>query len=205
MFKSSVCLGLILSLSGCSSEPLESSVSHSPNTGQTSSSSANLPVDSKQLGQSAKPQSQSSRLPRSLRPTPSLPPLPPDLTNKSNYQPGVVYSSLILDARGLRVGASMSPSILVSQQEIYPPAGELDTDYLVNVGLAAYVYGSVNDAKKSSRAGQLPLMIRPLAAQGPGGSGVTLSPADGQNLLAAERRSGMLKRFKVIFLLDKID
>ncbi len=195
LFKPVISLGFGLLLSACPSEPLESPASYAPDTRPSTMQSQ----------QSAKQQANSTSLPRRLSPTPSLPPRPIDLTTQSNYQPNGVYSSLILDARGLRVGASMSPSILVNQQQVYPPAGELDTDYLVNVGLAAYVYGSLNQAKQSSRAGQNPLIIRPLSAQGPGGSGVTLSPVDGKNLLAAERRSGLLKRFKVIFLLDQTD
>lgn len=128
---------------------------------------------------------------------------PSDLVQSSNYRPDLVFSSVIIDARGLGVKASMSPTLHVGSKEIFPLGGEIDIDYVVNVGLAAYVYGGVELARQSSRAGKTPLLLRARAAQGRAGSGIVLAENDGRDLLRANQRSAMLNSYKLIILLDK--
>lgn len=143
----------------------------------------------------------------SARPTPKLATFasgrPADLVVNNNYRPDILYSSVIIDARGLGISASMSPTIQVGQQEIFPLAGEIDQDYVVNVGLAAYVYGGIETARQSTRAGKTPLILRAKAAHGRFGSGVELADKDGRDLIKASARSGILKQYKLIILLDK--
>lgn len=123
--------------------------------------------------------------------------------SESQFDPQRSYSSVIIDARGLRVSASMSPFIQSAGRELFPVAGEkLETDFVINQGLSAYVYGSLEQARRSSRAGKQPLILRAQAAAGRAHQGLVLSESDGRNLLKADAKSGLLRQFKLVILLD---
>lgn len=123
------------------------------------------------------------------------------VSSESNFDANTTFSSVIIDARGLKISASMSPTIADDAEELFPGNMAVDPDFAVNEGIAAYIYGDLEAARKSSRAGSAPLIIRAAAADGR--SGVKLSAQDGKNLKAANSKGSFLKNFKVIFLLDK--
>lgn len=136
----------------------------------------------------------------SLSPSPS--PTPAEQNSPSNFNPVTTFTSVIIDARGLAVSASMSPTISADGQEIFPGpgAGDIDPNFVINQGITAYVYGSLDDALRNTRAGSTPLIIKATAAEGR--SGVKLSSQDGKDLQTANAKSPFLANFKVIFLLD---
>lgn len=97
----------------------------------------------------------------------------------------------------------MSPTIEAGGRRIFPVSDAIDQDVLINQGIAAFVYGQLPAAKQNRRAGNSPLIVRARAVTGQLSSSVVLSPQEGQILSTVEARSGILKSFKVIFLLDK--
>lgn len=111
------------------------------------------------------------------------------------------YTSLIVDARGLGIQASMSPTISTAAgQEVYPNGIPVDPDFAVNEGIAAYVYGSLAEAKASSRAGDQPLVVKAQAADGR--ASVLISARDASQIQQADGNTLFLSHYKVIFLLD---
>lgn len=121
--------------------------------------------------------------------------------SSSTFDASETYTSVIIDARGLDVEASMSPQIYSeSGEELYLGGIPVDPDFAVNEGIAAFVYGSLDEAKGSSRAGDAPLLIKATAADGR--FGVKISDADAANLRQADGKSLLLSHYKVIFLLD---
>ncbi|MGV3525511.1 MAG: hypothetical protein ACO1RX_14870 [Candidatus Sericytochromatia bacterium] len=124
-----------------------------------------------------------------------------DENTVSPYNPSLRYTSVVIDARGIKVGASMSPTIVSEGQELFPGPGEFDPEQVINVGLAAFVYGSMDEALRDTRAGSTPLVLKAIAPDGRWG--VRLSRADGEALRASQSREPFLKNFRVVFLLDK--
>ncbi len=139
----------------------------------------------------------------SSSPSPNPSPSPTHQSAPSNFNPVTTFTSVIIDARGLAVSASMSPTISADGQEIFPGpgAGDIDPNFVINQGITAYVYGSLDEALRNTRAGSTPLIITALAADGR--SGVKLSSQDGKDLQTANAKSMFLNNFKVIFLLDR--
>lgn len=121
----------------------------------------------------------------------------------SAYHPGIRYTSVILDVRGLGFRASMSPSIESGGRQLFPVSDQIDSRRLIDTGIAAFVYGDDHKARHNDRAGAHPLLLRPLAVTGRLQAGVQLSPADAGHLRAADARGNFLRDFRVIFLIEK--
>lgn len=125
-----------------------------------------------------------------------------DAAGTANFKASETYTSVIIDARGLNLQASMSPVIYSdSGAELYPGGIPVDPDFAVNEGIATYVYGSLDKAKASARAGDNPLVIKARAAEGR--FSVVILAQDTISLSQADGRSLLLSHYKVVFLLDE--
>lgn len=110
-------------------------------------------------------------------------------------------SGVIIDGHGLGLEPAMSPAILAEdRRELYLGAIPVDKDIVINQGVVEY-FGSLDQARRSPRAGNNPLVIR---AQGAGGrlkADVILDGAAAQALQEADQGGRFLARAAVVIVL----
>lgn len=112
------------------------------------------------------------------------------------------YTSIIVDTLGLKVTRAMSPKILRKDGSEVWGTVKVNYDFLADHGIVAYAR-TMGEAYANSRAGDNPLVLRavkrgPCAYQ----CDVVLSNDDADYLLSENHRSGFLKDYRVIFLVD---
>lgn len=112
------------------------------------------------------------------------------------------YTSVIIDTLGLGVVRAMSPKILRSSGSEVWGTVKVDYDFVADHGIVAYAR-TLGEAYANHRAGDNPLVLRALRR---GASAhkcdAVLSDGDAGYLLSESGRSGFLKDFRVIFLVD---
>ena len=112
------------------------------------------------------------------------------------------YTSVIIDTLGLGVSRSMSPKILRKDGSEVWGTVRVDYGFLADHGIVSYAR-TLGEAYANSRAGDNPLVLRAVKR----GSSkykcdAVLSDHDADYLIAENQRSGFLKDFRVIFLVD---
>lgn len=110
------------------------------------------------------------------------------------------WTGLIVDARGLGLRSSVNPTIVdTNQRQIYPdPRNVPPLDYIQEYGMADFV----KMEEQSKRAGDNPVYVRPVAIKGTGKDTVVIRVEDAERILEAEKQSGFLRRWRVVFLVD---
>lgn len=96
--------------------------------------------------------------------------------------------------------SSMNPTVTDTDgRQIYPdPRHVPPVDYIQEYGMADFV----KMEEQSKRAGDNPVYVRPIQVKGPGRDTVVITVADAERILEAEKQSGFLKRWRVVFLVD---
>lgn len=126
----------------------------------------------------------------------------PEVRREKPVTPSVdAYTSVIIDARGLGLRRSMSPRILWQDGSVLWGDLNVDADFVVSEGIALYAR-SLSAAYTTERTGGRPLVLRAAGVRGSSRSDVVLSEETARQLLEVERRYGLLKSFRVIFVLD---
>jgi hypothetical protein len=113
------------------------------------------------------------------------------------------YTGLIIDARGLKVQPAMAPRILKADGTPIYGVGNFDLDKVVEQGLASY-YRDMDAARADKRAGNNPLIVRPIGVyrRAVATTDVVLSDADTAKLLAEDAKTRFLRQLKVVFVVD---
>jgi hypothetical protein len=108
------------------------------------------------------------------------------------------YTGLIIDARGLKVQPAMAPRILKADGTPIYGVGNFDLDKVVEQGLASY-YRDMDAARADKRAGNNPLIVRPIGVyrRAVATTDVVLSDADTAKLLAEDAKTRFLRQLKV--------
>lgn len=113
------------------------------------------------------------------------------------------FTSVIVDCRGLRVSAVMSPKLYdTTGREIYGTV-RVSPDYAIETGIVAYPR-SMAEALRGSRAGAHPLIVRAVRVADKHRFNPVISLEDADRILAANSRDGFLPRTAVIFLVDPV-
>jgi len=107
-----------------------------------------------------------------------------------------VNTGLVIDARGLKVTPSLMPRVLGDDGKALYSIDSLSADARKTSGVASYVQ-SLDDANKSLKAGEKPLVIKATAATG---SDLKLSADDAKKLAALN--TSFLADGKVIIVLN---
>lgn len=94
----------------------------------------------------------------------------------------------------------MSPKILRPDGSEVWGTFKADYDELQDRGLVAYVH-SIDDARKSSRCGDNPLMLKAVAVQGKNSTDPVISDDDGKLLLDENKIGCFLDKLNVIFVM----
>jgi TolB-like protein len=113
------------------------------------------------------------------------------------------YTGLIIDARGLSLDRSMSPSIRRKGGSVVWNGGEASPDYVISSGIVSYSM-TIQGALEQQRAGARPLVLRAVARhETPFPSDPYIEDADAEALLHAAKRDGFLKKYHVIFVIGR--
>lgn len=123
-------------------------------------------------------------------PAPSRPAAPP-----------VVYSGLVIDARGLGVRPAMAPKVVSEGgQEVYG-FSVVDRNWVVQQGMAGYGK-DLPAAQAHERVADRPLTIKALAAGGTNKTDVVIANADAQQLLGSGAHLAFLEKARVMIVVD---
>jgi hypothetical protein len=123
----------------------------------------------------------------------------PDTTQMfANPQPKAEKSTtgLVIDARGLKVTPSLMPRLLDDGGKPVYSIDSLSSDARKQSGVAAYVQ-SIDDAQKSQKAGEKPLVLKAAKATG---ADLQLAPEDAKKLAALN--TSFLADGKVVIVLN---
>lgn len=124
----------------------------------------------------------------------------PGVTSPSDNGP---FTSLIVDCRGLRIDAIMSPKLMdTTGREIYGTV-RVTPEYAIETGIVGYPR-SMSEALRSARAGSRPLIIRAIRANDKFRFNPCISQEDGDRILAANNRDHFLESTRVVFLVDPL-
>lgn len=113
------------------------------------------------------------------------------------------YTGVVVDAAGLGLEGTFSPVIYdVNGRAIYGMRN-IDKDFAISKGMVEY-YNDVQTAAVNSRAGANPLVVKAVSVRGGANSvnpvNVVVSVEDGDKILYANEKSGMLENKAVAFV-----
>ncbi len=143
-------------------------------------------------------------LPRPLAPSPTgavTPPPAPQPSATTPERPPVIYTGLVVDARGLGVRPAIAPKIVSEAgQEIYGSA-IVDRTWAVKEGMAGYSKDLIA-AQANERVTDRPLTIKGVKADGPNRSDIVIRSADAQVLLGVAAHLSFLEKARVMIVVD---
>ena len=112
------------------------------------------------------------------------------------------YTSLIIDCTGYKLDRCMSPKIRRADGSEVWGTVKADYDFVEDCGIVVYAT-SLAEAKKNSRSGSNPLVLKATGrAGGKFYSDPVITNADADLLLAKNAQSGFLDKYNVIFVKD---
>lgn len=133
-------------------------------------------------------------------PAPPAPVAPPPAPATA-VQPAVVYTGLVVDARGVGARPAMSPKILDENgQEVYGSM-VVDREYAVQQGISGYAR-DLNAAQTNQRVTNNPVTVKALKAEGTGKSNITISNNDANSVRATGENLTFMKKCRVMIVLD---
>jgi len=111
-----------------------------------------------------------------------------------------IYTSLVIDCRGLDIRRSMCPEIRAKDGKvIYPDyKNPPSIDFVEDCGLVAYA----RELSGTKRAGSTPLVVKAIDIVGTGNQAAVISDDDLGLILEQEKSSHFLAKWNVVFLKD---
>lgn len=135
--------------------------------------------------------------------TPSAPaPAPPVEAAPAPAPPApVVYTGLVVDARGIQARPAMSPRIFDEDgKEVYGSAN-VEREYAVSQGMSGYAR-DLTAAQSNQRVTANPITVKALKTGGPGKADLVISNADAQMIVATAQNASFMKQCRVMIVLD---
>jgi hypothetical protein len=130
--------------------------------------------------------------PASTPPAVAAPPAPPA---------PLLYTGIVVDARGIQARPAMSPRIFDEDgKEIYGP-GNVDREYALKQGMSGYAR-DVAAAQSNQRVTANPLNVKALKTSGAGKADLVISNVDAKQIRDAETNAEFLKQCRVMIVLD---
>jgi hypothetical protein len=115
--------------------------------------------------------------------------------------PGVVYTGLVVDARGLGVKPAMAPKIMSEGgQEVYG-FSVVDRNWVIQQGMVGYSK-DLAAAQAHDRVTNRPLTLKARAATGANKTDLVISTADAELLLGAGQHLAFLEKARVMLVVD---
>lgn len=114
---------------------------------------------------------------------------------------GIVYTGLVIDARGIQARPAMSPKVLDENgQEVYGSM-QVDREFAVQQGMSGYAR-DLTAAQSNPRVTNDPVTVKGLRTVGAGRSNIVISNADAQMIKSASENLTFLKKCRVMVVLD---
>ncbi len=138
----------------------------------------------------------------SIKPVVSGPPSPPALNSATvKAQAQVVYTGLVIDARGLPAKAVLSPRVLDEDgKEVYGSAF-VSREFAVQNGMTGYTR-NLKFARSNTRVDANPLVVKGLRTVGPTKCDIVISNPDASKLRSTSEHLSFLKKGRVMIVLD---
>ncbi len=134
-------------------------------------------------------------LPRDIQQVESIKPMKPAKTES------LVFTGLIVDARGLNARPAMSLKILdESGGQVYGSA-YVSREYAVQQGMSGYAK-DVNMAMTNQRVADNPLVVKGIRTVGAGHSDIVISNTDASRLKSVSENLSFLKKCRVMIVVD---
>lgn len=116
-------------------------------------------------------------------------------------QPQIVYTGLIVDARGLGARPAMSPKIYDENgQEVYGSAF-VSREYAIQQGMAGYAK-DLEKAKLNPRVANTPFVAKAIQVKGKGKADLVIDNATANQLRTIAQQQSFLEKCKVMIILD---
>jgi len=113
----------------------------------------------------------------------------------------VVYTGMIVDARGIQARPAMSPRIFGEDgTEVYS-LSKVDIEYATKEGVSGYAR-DLAAAQTNQRVGANPITVKALGISGPGKSDIIINNADAQKIRSSAVSASFLKQCKIMIVLD---
>jgi len=113
----------------------------------------------------------------------------------------VVYTGIVIDARGIQARPAISPRIFDENgKEVYGLAS-VDLEYMAKNGMSGYAR-ELTVAQSNQRVGANPIKIKAVRTSGTGKSDIIISNADAQNIRLSAKSASFLNQCKVMIVLD---
>ncbi len=140
-----------------------------------------------------------------VTPTPQVevPPTPtPQVTQPAAPPaPSVVYTGMVVDARGIQARPAMSPRILDENgKEVYGSMN-VDREYAIQQGMTGYAR-DLTAAQSNQRVTNNPVSVKGIKTEGAGRSDIVISNADAEMIRSAADNLSFLKKCRVMVVLD---
>ena len=134
--------------------------------------------------------------------SPAAPPAPPVAAPPATpAPPAVVYTGMVIDARGLQARPAMSPKILDENgKEVYGSMN-VDREYAVQQGMSGYAR-DLTAAQSNPRVTNNPVSVKGVKTEGPGRSDIVIGNADAEKIKSATDNLSFLKKCRVMIVLD---
>jgi hypothetical protein len=125
----------------------------------------------------------------------------PDVKVIESLSAIIVYTGIVVDARGIQARPAMSPRIFDEDaKEVYGLAS-VDLEYAVKQGMSGYAR-DLTAAQSNQRVGANPITVKALRSSGPGKSDIIISNAAARQIRSSSERAYFLKQCKVMIVLD---
>ncbi len=129
-----------------------------------------------------------------------------DLEDEELIRQGLVYTGLIVDARGLNLQRGMSPKIFSESGQLIYAGVAVSYGFLQEAGVASYGQElSPELLRRIQPEGTIkvsPLVVQALSIEGTAETSVTISDEDAQAILDALNVYDFLAQYSVVFLID---
>ena len=113
----------------------------------------------------------------------------------------VVYTGMVVDARGIQARPAMSPRIFNEDgREVYGSVN-VDLEYAIKNGISGYT-SNLTAAQNNQRVGANPITVKAVRTSGPGKSDIIISNADAQVIRASAESAAFMKQCKIMIVLD---
>lgn len=113
------------------------------------------------------------------------------------------YTGLVIDATGLDLKATFSPVIYDTNGRAIYGMANIDPDFAISKGMVSYAKNT-EEACGLVRVGTNPLVLKAVSVRGGKNSenkvNVVVTPEDGDVILLANAKSGMLEKCAVVFV-----
>jgi hypothetical protein len=141
-----------------------------------------------------------AKLPAVPAPTESVVPVPAVKASESPSAP-VVYTGMVVDARGIQARPAMSPRIFDEDgTEVYS-LSNVDREYAEKQGISGYTH-DLTTAQTNQRVTVNPITVKAVRTNGAGKSDIIITNADARQVGSSAESATFLKQCKVIIVLD---